>query len=204
MAKGLTKRQDSILRFIIESIRDHGYPPTIAEIGAEFGITSTNGVNDHLLALEKKGYIERSSKARGIHVTAKAAAGLYQNDTAMLPVVGYVAAGSPILAEEHVEDYVPVAAHLGNENGFCLRVRGDSMIEDGIFEGDLVVVNPQRLPRKGEIIVAVVDGDATVKHYFPDGDRVELRPANRNMSSLIVPTQSLDIQGVVVALNREF
>jgi repressor LexA len=204
MAKGLTKRQDSILRFIIESIRDDGYPPTIAEIGTEFGITSTNGVNDHLLALEKKGYIERSSKARGIHVTAKAAAGLYQNDTAMLPLVGYVAAGSPILAEEHVEDYVPVAAHLGAENGFCLRVRGDSMIEDGIFEGDLVIVNPQRLPRKGEIIVAMVDGDATVKHYFPDGDRVELRPANRSMSSLIVPAQSLDIQGVVVALNREF
>jgi len=204
MAKGLTKRQDSILRFIIESIRDDGYPPTIAEIGSEFGITSTNGVNDHLLALEKKGYIERSSKARGIHVTSKAAAGLYQNDTAMLPVVGYVAAGSPILAEEHVESYVPVAAHLGNENGFCLRVQGDSMIEDGIFEGDLVIVNPQRLPRKGEIIVALIDGDATVKHYFPDGDRVELRPANRNMSSIIVPARGLDIQGVVVALNREF
>ena len=127
-----------------------------------------------LLALDKKGYIERSSKARGIHVTPKAAAGLYQHEAAMLPLVGEVAAGVPILAEENIESYVPVPTEMANTGAYCLRVRGDSMIEDGILEGDTIIVDQSRRPRKGEIVVALVDGEATVKHFIPNGDEVIL------------------------------
>ncbi|MFP6582844.1 MAG: transcriptional repressor LexA [Candidatus Hydrogenedentota bacterium] len=204
MAKGLTKRQETILRFIIESIRDMGYPPTIAEIGEEFGITSTNGVNDHLLALEKKGYIERSSKARGIHVTPKAAAGLYQHESAMIPLVGEVAAGNPILAEENIESYIPVTTQMAKTGSYCLRIRGESMIEDGILDGDIVVVDQTRRPKKGEVVVALVDGDATVKHFYPEGETVELHPANATMEPIIVSVHDLHIQGVVIGLQREF
>lgn len=202
MAKGLTKRQESILRFIIESIRDLGLPPTIAEIGEEFGITSTNGVNDHLVALEKKGYIERSSKARGIYVSPKGATGLYQNDSAMVPLLGHIAAGQPILAEENIEDYVAVASDIADHGAFCLLVHGDSMIEDGIFEGDTIVVDPTLKPRKGDVVVALVEDEATVKHYHPKGRTIELRPANHTMESIVVPADAVQIQGVVVSLQR--
>ena len=202
MARGLTDRQESILRFIIESIRDYGRPPTIAEIGEEFGITSTNGVNDHLIALEKKGYIERSSKARGIHVTPKGATGLYQNDTAMAPLVGHVAAGQPILAEENIEGYVPVTGALAKNGAFCLRVHGDSMIEDGIFDGDTVVVDPTLKPKRGDVVVALLEDEATVKYYYPKGREVELRPANSTMSPIIAPAAALRLQAVVVSVQR--
>lgn len=203
MAQGLTKRQEAILRFIIESIQDNGYPPTIAEMGSEFGIASTNGVNDHLVALEKKGYIERSSKARGIHVTAKSAVGLYQNDAAMLPLVGQVAAGAPILAVENIEEYVPVAGSLARKGAYCLRVRGDSMIDDGILDGDVVVVDPAKSVNVGDVVVALVDEEeATLKHFHPKGDVIELRPANSTMEPIVVPAESVNLQGVVVALQR--
>lgn len=202
MAKGLTKRQEAILRFIIESIRDYGYPPTIAEIGEQFGISSTNGVNDHLVALEKKGYIERSSKARGIHVLPKAAAGLYQSEASMLPLVGSVAAGQPILAEENIEDYVAVSAALAQPDSYCLRVRGDSMIEAGILDGDVIVVDQTRQAKPGDIVVALLGDEATVKRFYPQGNEVELRPENKTMESIRVWGEDLQLQGVVVALQR--
>ena len=202
MAKDLTHRQAAILRFIIESIRDIGYPPTIAEIGGEFGIASTNAVNDHLLALQRKGCITRSSKARGIHVTERAAVGLYQNNLGMLPLVGRIAAGQPILAEENIETHVPIPHALGNISGYCLRVHGDSMIEAAILDGDVIVVDQKRNPVPGDIVVALVGDEATVKRYYPHGDRVELRPANAAMQSMIFPAASVRIQGVVVGLQR--
>lgn len=202
MAKELTRRQAAILQFVIESIRDHGCPPTIAEIGAEFDITSTNGVNDHLLALDRKGYITRSSKARGIHVTEKAAAGLYQTQVGLLPLVGRVAAGQPLLAEENIEDYVPVSPVLARHKSYCLRVTGDSMIEDGILDGDIIIVDTECRAAPGDVVVALVDDEATVKHYYPHGDRVELRPANASMQPMIFPARSVQLQGVVVALQR--
>lgn len=203
MGKELTKRQAAILRFIIECIRDEGAPPTIAEIGEQFGLSSTNGVNDHLVALEKKGYIVRSSKARGIHVTPKGATGLYQNSAAMAPLVGHIAAGSPILAEQNIEDEVPVDVKLANRGAFCLRVHGDSMIEDGILDGDIVVVDPTMTPRKGDVVAALVGDDATVKHFYPRGAEIELRPANSSMKAIIVPVEEVAIQGVVVAVQRQ-
>lgn len=205
MAHGLTRRQAAILQYIVETIRDEGYPPTIAEIGGQFGIASTNGVNDHLLALEKKGYIERSSKARGIRVTEKAAAGLYEQGRQMiprLPLVGMVAAGQPVLAMEHVDEYVAVDEALANGTSYCLRVRGDSMIEDGILEGDVLVVDQSIRPKAGDTVVALVDDEATVKRFYPRNAMVELRPANAAMSPILVPAQDVRIRGVVVALQR--
>lgn len=203
MTRELTRRQGQILQFIIDSIRERGYPPTIAEIGEQFKIASTNGVNDHLLALQRKGYITRSSKARGIHVTEKAAAGLYHSEVGLLPLVGQVAAGMPVLAEENVEEYVPVPARVGKKGGFCLRVYGDSMIEDGILDGDTIVVDQSRKPVKGDVVVALVGDEVTVKHFHPHGAEIELRPANSAMASIIVPARDVQIQGVVVALQRE-
>jgi repressor LexA len=203
MAKELTKRQRDILDFIIGNIRENGFPPTIAEIGQEFGISSTNGVNDHLVALERKGYIERSSKARGIHITEKSAAGLYQSEVGVLPLVGQVAAGVPILAEENVEDHIPVSASLAKNNAYCLRVRGDSMIEDGILDGDIIIVDQDRPAKKGDVVVALIeDEEATVKHFHPQGDTIELRPANATMSPMQFPAPDVRLQGVVVALQR--
>ncbi|MBX7256613.1 MAG: transcriptional repressor LexA [Candidatus Hydrogenedentes bacterium] len=202
MSKGLTRRQSEILQFIVECIRERGMPPTIAEIGEAFGIASTNGVNDHLVALERKGYIERSSKARSIHVTEKASAGLYVSEVGILPMVGRIAAGLPILAEENVEGGIPVASSLARPGGFCLRVQGDSMIEDGILDGDTIIVDPTARPQIGDVVVALVNDEATVKHYHPHGAVVELRPANSSMSPMLYPAQSVQIQGVVVALQR--
>jgi repressor LexA len=202
MAKGLTSRQREILDFIIESIREHGFPPTIAEMGETFNITSTNGVNDHLLALERKGYIERTSKARGIHVTDKATIGLYRSDVGVLPLLGRVAAGQPILAEENIEEYIPVSSSLADRRAFCLRVQGDSMIEDGILDGDIIIVDQERRARTGDVVVALVEDEATVKHFHPRGNMVELRPANATMQPMTFPASSVSLQGVVVALQR--
>ncbi|HIJ65541.1 MAG TPA: transcriptional repressor LexA [Candidatus Hydrogenedentes bacterium] len=202
MAKGLTKRQAEILEFVIESIRDYGRPPTIAEIGEEFGIASTNGVNDHLVALEKKGYITRSSKARGIHVTEKAAVGLYRSEVATLPLVGRIAAGQPILAEENIEGHVAVSASQAKPAAYCLRVSGDSMIEDGILDGDVIIVDQSLTPMPGDIVVALVTDEATVKRYYPHKRMVELRPANARMDSMLVRPEEVQFQGVVVGLHR--
>jgi repressor LexA len=202
MAKELTRRQKDILDYIIECVRERGLPPTIAEIGEEFGIASTNGVNDHLVALEKKGFIERSSKARGILITEKAAIGLYQSDVGVLPLVGNVAAGQPILAEENIEGHIPVDAQMAQRRAFCLRVRGDSMIEDGILDGDIIIVDQEKRARAGDVVVALVEDEATVKHYYPRGATVELRPANANMETMVFPARDVSLQGVVVALQR--
>jgi repressor LexA len=202
MAKGLTKRQSEILQFIIGCIRDKGMPPTIAEIGFRFKISSTNGVNDHLVALEKKGYIERSSKARSIHVTDQASSGLYQNDVGLLPLVGRIAAGYPILAEENIEGQVPVSPSHARPGGYCLKVQGESMIDDGILDGDTIIVNPEARPKQGDIVVALVDDEATVKRFYRHGDMIELRPANPGMQPLLYPAGSVQLQGVVVALQR--
>ena len=187
MAKELTKRQREILDYVIECVRDRGMPPTIAEIGEEFGIASTNGVNDHLVALEKKGFIER---------TDKAAIGLYQSDVGVLPLVGSVAAGMPILAEENIEGHVPVDSSMAQRKAFCLRVRGDSMIEDGILDGDIIIVDQGKKAYPGDVVVALVEDEATVKHFYPEGAIIELRPANASMETMRFPARDVSLQGV--------
>ncbi len=202
MARELTKRQAEILDYIISMVQEKGYPPTIAEIGTQFGIASTNGVNDHLIALERKGYIERSSKARSIQVTKMGLMRLRGARREALPLVGRIAAGQPVLAVENVEEQITVPAQLARENAYCLRVQGDSMIEDGILDGDIIIVDQGAPVRQGAIVVALFDDEATVKHYFLHDDTVELRPANRLMKPMFFPADRVRVQGVVVGLQR--
>jgi repressor LexA len=205
LSKELTKRQQDILDFIITCIRVHGCPPTIAEVGKEFGISSTNGVNDHLVALERKGFIERSPKARGIRVIDHGGVPLYGTEVGMLPLLGRIAAGQPLLAQEYVETYLPVAPAFSRPGNYCLRVSGESMIEDNILDGDIILIDRSRRPRTGDIVVALVaNEEATVKRWYPHGDMIELRPANATMSPMLYPAQDVELQGVVVGLQRTF
>ena len=120
----------------------------------------------------------------------------------VLPLLGRVAAGQPILAEENIEEYIPVSSSLADRRAFCLRVQGDSMIEDGILDGDIIIVDQERRARTGDVVVALVEDEATVKHFHPRGNMVELRPANATMQPMTFPASSVSLQGVVVALQR--
>src|SRR3974390_1167556 len=217
---GLTQRQQMVLDYIRQSIVDRGYPPTLREIGARMGIRSTNGVNDHLRALERKGYLTREDmKSRALRPTSLAAQALGElegvglevpaNDADMveIPVVGRVAAGLPLLAEEHIIDTVRIDRSLvkGGREVFGLKVHGDSMIDAGILSGDYIFVKKQLTASRGEIVVALIGDEATVKYYFPERDHVRFQPANKNMAPIYVraadfkPTMLL---GVVVGVYR--
>ncbi|MEO8800684.1 MAG: transcriptional repressor LexA [Polyangiaceae bacterium] len=233
--QGLTQRQQMVLDFIRQSITDRGYPPTLREIGARMGIRSTNGVNDHLRALERKGYLTREDmKSRALRpiglgaVPARAEqpelpgltalnggaevtyAHEAANDADMveIPILGRVAAGLPLLAEEHVVDTVRIDRGLvkGGREVFGLRVQGDSMIEAGIFSGDYIFVKKQLTAQRGEIVVALIGDEATVKYYFPEKDHVRFQPANKTMAPIYVramdfkPTMLL---GIVVGVFRK-
>ncbi len=211
--QGLTQRQQMVLDFIRQSISDRGYPPTLREIGARMGIRSTNGVNDHLRALERKGYLTREDmKSRalrptsmpGLDVDAEPA-----NDDNMVEVqiVGRVAAGLPLLAEEHVIDTVRIDRGLlkGGREVFGLKVQGDSMIDAGILSGDYIFVRKQLTASRGDIVVALIGDEATVKYYYPEKDYVRFQPANKTMAPILV--RAMDFRptmliGVVVGLFR--
>jgi len=199
----LTDRQNMALSFIRSSIEERGYPPTIREIGAHMGIRSTNGVNDHLKALERKGYVVRDElKSRAIRP-----ADMHDN-LIDVPLLGRIAAGSPILATENVEDTVRIDSFLlGNHRQvFALRVVGQSMIGDGIHDGDYIFVKKQITARPGEIVVVLVDDEATVKRFYPEGDRIRLQPSNPGMEPIYVHRddfRSTSVLGVVVGMYRQ-
>ena len=223
--QGLTQRQQMVLDFIRQSIADRGYPPTLREIGARMGIRSTNGVNDHLRALERKGYLTREDmKSRALRPTAHANSNadpaeatnesaapsltpLDDEDVIDVQVLGRVAAGLPLFAEEHVIDTVRVDRGLlkGGREVFGLRVHGDSMIEAGILNGDYIFVRKQLTANRGDIVVALIGDEATVKYYYPEKDYVRFQPANKAMAPILVravdfkPTMLL---GVVVGVFR--
>ncbi|MCH7904383.1 MAG: transcriptional repressor LexA [Armatimonadetes bacterium] len=205
MAKGLTKRQETILQFILDYIQDIGYPPSIREIGDHFSIGSLRGVTVHLDALKRKGYIERSNKPRSIRVVHPA----YQRgqQVKMLPLVGQIAAGEPILATEHVEDLLPVpSAMVKNIQGaYILRVRGDSMSGEGINPRDLVVIKPQETANHGDIVAIMIDDEATVKriHYVQGG--IRLMPSNPSYEPIeLSADDNPKILGKVVGLLRDY
>jgi repressor LexA len=221
--QGLTKRQEQTLDFIRSSIKDRGYPPTLREIGEHMGIRSTNGVNDHLRALERKGYLRREDmKSRALRVVggqdmeAAASDGMSgfgsrsssaEDDTIEVPVLGRVAAGLPILAEENLVDSVRVDRMLvkGSQDVFGLRVQGDSMIEAGILSGDYIFVKKQSTADRGDIVVALIGDDATVKYYFPERDYVRFQPANAQMAPILVRAtdfKSTMLLGKVVGVYR--
>ncbi len=213
MPAELTNRQSQILDYITSSISDRGFPPTLREIGTFFGIKSTNGVNDHLKALEKKGFLLRD------HLKSRAMRPIKKNDVTPMtislgedlfevPILGRVAAGEPLLAVESVEDTVKVDSFFlgGHREVFGLRVVGESMIEDGIFDGDYVFVKKTSTANKGDTVVAMIEGEATVKRYYPEGDRIRFQPANCNMEPIYVHQKdfrSVDIIGLVVGVYRK-
>lgn len=205
MSKEPTRRQRRILDFIREYIMQHTAPPTIREIGQRFNIKSTNGVRTHLNALEKKGYIRRHSyRSRGIELTERA---LTVASFTTVPILGRVAAGKPIFAEEELEGRIGIDRELLSGEGlFALRVRGDSMIDAGIFDGDLVIARQQTTAEKGEIVVAIIGDEATVKYYHPENGRIRLEPANSTYGPIIVEKKSpgFSIAGKVVAMFRKY
>ncbi len=209
----LTKRQQQILDYIGASITERGYPPTLREIGQHFGIRSTNGVNDHLKALEKKGKLRREDlKSRAMRPTEMPTNVIplrrAEEDYVEIAIVGRVAAGQPILAVENVEDTVCVDKFFlgGHRKVFGLRIVGESMIEDGIFDGDYVFVKKTAVANQGDIVVAMIDGEATVKRYFPEGETIRFQPANQNMDPIYVHKsdfRSVDLIGQVVGVYRK-
>jgi repressor LexA len=211
--QGLTKRQEQTLDFIRSSIESRGYPPTLREIGEHMGIRSTNGVNDHLRALERKGYLRREDmKSRALKLVEDAApapprSGGSDDDVVDIPVVGRVAAGLPLLAEENVVDSVRVDRMLvrGGREVFGLRVTGDSMIEAGILAGDYIFVRKQSTADRGDVVVALIGDEATVKHFYPERDYVRFQPANSKMAPILVRAsdfKSTMLLGKVVGVYR--
>lgn len=200
MATPLTHRQQEILKFVQRFAQTHGYPPSVREIGKAMGLTSSSTVHSHLEALARKGFLRRDpSKPRALEILRDGHAPTAR--TVSLPVVGQVTAGSPILAEENIEDYLPLPFDLTKgAEAFVLKVRGDSMIEDAILDGDLLVVRRQQTATNGDIVVARIGDEATVKRFYREGDRIRLQPANPTMEPILV--RDVVIEGKAVAVLR--
>ncbi len=209
----LTERQRAVLDYIVESIHDRGYPPTLREIGNHLGIRSTNGVNDHLRALERKGYLTREDmKSRTLRPTPELLRAVVDEepedvDTVDVPILGRVAAGLPLEAIEEPVDRVRIDRMLIGTRAevFGLRVTGDSMIEAGIHDGDYVFVKKQLEAPRGAIVVCLVGDEATCKYYFPEKHHIRLEPANAQMAPILIPKtdwRDTQILGVVVGVYR--
>lgn len=205
----LTKRQEEILKFINDFIMFNGFPPSYREIGNHFDISSTFGVKRHLDALIKKGFINIDSKSnRSISLT-ETASYLFnskkENNSIEIPILGRVAAGYPILSEENMEGSLFIDSNLikGSGKFFGLKVRGDSMIDDGILEGDTVIVKVQSTANNNEIVIAMIDNDTTVKRYFNNKRDIQLLPANKNYNAINVTAKNdFSILGKVVGVYR--
>lgn len=199
----LTKRQQEILDFIRGEIHRCGYPPSVREIGEAIGLSSSSTVHSHLAALEAKGFIRRDpSKPRALEVLdyRETERGIDMSSVRAVPVVGQVAAGQPILASENIEQTMSLPAEMAADGTFILRVRGESMIEAGILDGDFVVVRQQQTANNGDIVVAMIDEDATVKTFYREADRIRLQPENSTMEPIYA--HDVSILGRVVALFR--
>ena len=202
MLPALTDRQKAIYDFLLKTIREKGFAPSIPEIGQKFKIASTNGVSDHLKALEKKGYIHRVGK-RAIEV-ANALGKPALSMTVEVPVVGRVAAGKPFLSEENIEGMITIPDDIGSGKRFALEVKGDSMIGAGIMEGDRVIVKQQGSAENGEIVCALIEGEATLKRFFKKDGVVTLRAENEKYPPITVTEGEFRIAGKVVGLLRKF
>ncbi len=199
----LTKRQQEIFDFIKRYSSRHGYPPTVRDIGKAVGLTSSSTVHAHLANLERIGLLRRDpSKPRAIELLDRAVGGVKSMvKPTGLPLVGQVAAGQPILAEENIEEYIDVPPQAGGDDGeFMLTIRGDSMKDAGILEGDIVVVRRQETAENGDIVVALVGEDATVKRFFVEEDHVRLQPENEAMEP--IRSREVSVVGRVVGVFR--
>jgi repressor LexA len=198
----LSKKQLEVLSFIKKEIYKKGYPPSVREICDAVKLKSTSTVHGHLERLERKGYIRRDpTKPRAIEVLDDSGSLLSKKEMVELPIVGRVTAGIPILAEENVEDYFPVPVEfVGNSDAFMLTVKGDSMINAGIFDGDFVIVRQQSVAKNGDIVVALLNDEATVKTFYKEKDYFRLQPENPYLMPII--TKELSILGKVIGVFR--
>ena len=203
-AKGLTERQQTVLEAIRRWIRQRGYPPTIRELGKQLGIKSLRGVTTHLDAIAKKGFLKREPRARSISLPDI----MEPLERALrVPVVGRIRAGEPVLAQEHLEGHVVIdgswVRQRASAQHFALKVRGDSMVNAGILDGDHVIVRQQSTAQNGEIVVALLGDEATVKRFFKEGERIRLQPEHPTMAPITATKrEGLAILGKVVAVFR--
>ncbi|MDH4246958.1 MAG: transcriptional repressor LexA [Deltaproteobacteria bacterium] len=208
--KALSNRQKDVLRIIQESIQEQGFPPSVREIAAILQVSSAAGVHKHINALVKKGVLSKSDHlSRSLKPLIQSSAPKKNSDKGMiqLPLIGRVAAGFPIEAISDIQDYYPVPLSFVNpeKNHFILQVNGDSMMDEGILDGDFVVLEAREEARDGEMIVALIrKQEATLKRLYREGTTVRLQPANRSMPPLRIPGADLQIQGVVVAVLRRY
>ncbi|MBR1572636.1 MAG: transcriptional repressor LexA [Lachnospiraceae bacterium] len=199
----ITEKQQEILDYIKQEILNKGYPPTVRELCDAVHLKSTSSIHSHLETLEKNGYIRRDpSKPRTIEIVDENF-NLTRREVVNVPIVGEIAAGQPILAVQNIDNYFPVPAeYMPNQQTFMLKVKGDSMINAGIFNGDTLIVKQQDTARNGEIVAALVDDSATVKTFYKEDGHVRLQPENDNMDPIIVP--DCQILGVVFGVFRFF
>lgn len=202
----LTSTQERVYQFIIEWKKNRGFPPTVREIAEGLGFKSLNNIRQHLQLIEKKGFLKISGgKARGIGVTTQF--GKVTSDNGIeVPLVGRVAAGTPIVAEENIEGTVTLDRSLFRGDGlFTLKVRGESMQDIGVFDGDIAVVKQQQSAVNGEVVVAIVDGEATLKRFFKKNDKIVLHAENPNFSDIVVTSpQDVYIAGRLVGIIRKY
>lgn len=202
MSQGkITEKQEEILRYIKDTILGKGYPPTVREICEAVHLKSTSSVHSHLETLERNGYIRRDpTKPRAMEILDDTF-GLTRREMVQVPMIGTVAAGQPILAEENIEDYFPVPAELlPNAQTFMLRIKGNSMINAGIFDGDQVIVEQTSHADNGDIVVALIDDSATVKRFYKEDGHYRLQPENDSMEPIIV--SDMNVLGKVIGLFR--
>lgn len=201
MSKSLTKRQKQILDFVSAEVRKKGYPPSVREIGSAVGLSSSSTVHSHLAALEKKGLVKRDpSKPRALLLSNRERPG--SDRSIAVPLLGQVAAGRPILADENIEDNLAWPKEFSSAPSFALRVKGDSMTGDGIFDGDIAMVRRQETAENGDLVVALINDEATVKRFFKEPQRVRLEPSNPSYEPIY--GRDVAILGRVVGLLRRF
>lgn len=200
MLEQLSPRQRQVLEYIRQEVAEKGYPPSVREIGHAIGLASSSTVHGHLQKLEEKGYIRRDpTKPRAIEILSPGAP--HRQQTVSVPVVGRVTAGQPILAVENIEEHLAISKELlPGDDVFVLRVKGDSMVDAGIFSGDYVFVRQQDSAINGDIVVALIDDEATVKRFFCEADHVRLQPENPTMAPILV--KDARILGKVVGVFR--
>jgi repressor LexA len=206
MYEELSDKQLQILQYIKQEINMRGYPPSVREIGSAVGLQSTSTVHSHLTSLEKKGYIRKgSNKNRAIEVidTDSILYDIPKKEIVNVPLIGNIAAGQPILAVEQVEDLFPIPIEwVGNNESFVLKVKGDSMIDAGIFNGDYVVISSQNTAKNGEIVAALIDDEVTLKRFYKESGFIRLQPENKEMKPII--TEEALILGLLKCVIRRY
>ncbi len=208
MLENISSRQEKILKFINKKIKESGYPPSVREIAKAVNLSSSATVHSHLKKLEEKGYLKRNpSKPRAISLLSRKGDGSVDtgiNNLVYVPIVGSIAAGRPILAEENIDDYFPLTPDFvkGKKQVFILHVRGDSMVNAGILDRDYIVVRKQDTAINGEIIVALLEDEATVKRFFKTNKKIKLMPENDHMEPIVV--KDVRILGKVIGVIRKY